>query len=1101
MTLGPLKAPNEQQRLASLRAYGVLDTPPDPRLDAITRVAAKVFRVPIALVSLVDEHRQWIKSAAGCIPAGTETTRDIAFCAHALLHPHQPLVVADATRDPRFANNPAVTEAPGIRFYAGVPLLGIDGYPLGTLCIIDTTSRVISSAELETLADFALAASAVLDLYRNAAEARQSEAYFRAMADDAPVMIWVTGPDGNATFLNRLWCETTGQTLTEALGYGWTGAIHEEDRGTAGQAFQSASAQRLPFRTEYRLCRADGCWAWVIDTGQPRFGANGCFLGYVGAVLDITERRAAEDALRESEDHYRSSVELNPQIPWTATPSGSITEVSPRWTDLTGLSLGKTLGEGWTHAVHPADLDRTVQHWKHALASGEAVDVEYRLRLCDGTFRWFRARAAPKRAANGQIVRWYGTLEDIQDRKAANQALLESEAFARSILENSPDCIRVFDPEGQLLFMNGAGYRLLEIEARPVPQEGSWGSFAPAAHQNQIASALEAALAGQATRFTISRSRNDGSEQWLDLITSRIPGADEPPSRLLSIARDVTAPVLAQREAESLAARLSSVLESTTDSVVMLDREWRLTYANRNAYQLFADRSLRFGESVWSIFPEKQQSIFANSYNKAMDEQVPVAFEDYLAPLDLWLDVHVYPAPGGLSVFFRDVTERRKAEQQWLIAQEKLEQISHYDALTGLPNRLLFCERLEAALAETRRRMNIAVLSLDLDGFAAINDTLGHSLGDLLLQQFAQRLQNHAGVAHTVARFGGDEFAVIQTSRQQPSNIIKLGSRIIKALSEPFDLNGQQVVISTSVGMAASPMHGTSAEELLKAAGIALFAAKAEGYGTQLLFQPGMHETLQNRHTIGAALRQAISHGEFELHYQPLVRLRDGDVSGFEALIRWRHPERGMISPADFIPAAEELGLITAIGEWALRRACHEAAGWPAGISVAVNLSPVQFRSAELLKIVGKALSDAGLPPGQLQLEITETLLLQNNERNLEALLGLRSMGVKIALDDFGTGYSSLSYLHSFPFDKVKLDRSFVSPLPASQGALAIVRAVAGLGSALGITTTAEGIETVEQMTSLQAEGYDEGQGYLFSRPVRATEIHSLIHKRHSQYL
>ncbi|MBP0495007.1 PAS domain S-box protein [Roseomonas indoligenes] len=928
---------------------------------------------------------------------------------------------------------------------------------------------------------------------------RESETRFRKMADDAPVIVWVADPDGTATFFSQLWTETTGQAVSEALGSGWMAAVHPEDHAKIEQAFEVAAARSAPFRVEYRLRRSGGDWAWVIDAGQPRFGRDGSFLGYVGSILDITERREMEAALRESEEHYRYSVELSPQIPWTATPEGMVDEVGLRWHGQIGMSRQETLGAGWARALHPDDAERALQGWDRSLRSGEPLDHEYRLQLSDGSYRWFRARAAARRDAGGRIVRWYGTLENIQDRKAAEQALRESEAFARTILENSPDCVRILDIEGRLLFMNEAGHHLLDLDSTADLDTKIWGEIIPPEYREMIEGALAAAMAGKTSRFTTHRFKRDGSVQWLDTIVGYIPGAEDRPARLLSISRDVTsvrqareAAETARREAEAAAARLSAVLESTMDGVLMLDHDWRVTYASQNARRLLQDRGFRTGASVWTMFPDEMDGVFAAHYRKVMTEQVPVAFEEYLASVHCWFEVHAYPAPEGISIFFRDVTQRREAERERLAAQEKITHMARHDALTGLPNRILFRERLGHILKDRRPGMRTAVLSLDLDGFGAINDTFGHAVGDTLLGHVVERIQSHLRGSDTLARFGGDEFAIVQPSVQQPEDAARLACRIVALLSKPFELHGQQIIIGTSVGVAIAPEDGRTADDLLKSAGVALFGAKSEGRGTHAFFRPGMHERLRTRQAIKAAMIHALPRGEFELHYQPLVRLKTGEISCFEALLRWRHPERGLISPADFIPVAEETGLIVSMGEWALREACSRAAGWPAGCGVAVNLSPAQFRSAGLVDAVSRTLSDSGLQPELLQIEITESLMLQDSTANLDVLRGLRSLGVRIAMDDFGTGYSSLSYLRSFPFDKIKLDQSFVRELPDGQEARAIIRAVAGLGATLGVTTTAEGIETLDQLRILLSTGYDEGQGYLFSKPVADPDVAQL---------
>jgi diguanylate cyclase (GGDEF)-like protein len=423
--------------------------------------------------------------------------------------------------------------------------------------------------------------------------------------------------------------------------------------------------------------------------------------------------------------------------------------------------------------------------------------------------------------------------------------------------------------------------------------------------------------------------------------------------------------------------------------------------------------------------------------------------------------------------------------------------MAHHDALTGLPNRVLFHRRLGEALSRIRRGGGqLAVLCLDLDQFKSVNDTLGHPVGDALLKTVAQRLDHCVGDSDMVARLGGDEFAIILPTIGGPQDAEQTASKVIDVLGQPYEIQGHELVVGASIGIAIAPGDGDAADALLRNADMALYRAKGDGRGRFNFFEPEMDRRIQLRRTLELDLRKAFQNGEFELYYQPLINLAGGDVSGFEALLRWRHPERGMVSPAEFIPLAEEIGLITPLGEWVLRNACAEAMTWPAHVKVAVNLSPVQFKSRNLVQAVLTALAYSRLPATRLELEITESVLLGETEANLAVLHQLRSLGVHISMDDFGTGYSSLSYLRSFPFDKIKIDQSFVRELAERPDCMAIIRAVVGLGTSLGIATTAEGVETPEQLERLRAEGCTEVQGFLLRPPRRASDVALMLRDR-----
>ncbi|GJD95899.1 putative bifunctional diguanylate cyclase/phosphodiesterase [Methylobacterium iners] len=441
---------------------------------------------------------------------------------------------------------------------------------------------------------------------------------------------------------------------------------------------------------------------------------------------------------------------------------------------------------------------------------------------------------------------------------------------------------------------------------------------------------------------------------------------------------------------------------------------------------------------------------------------------------------------GGWVVTLDDVTHHRAANR-----------IDQRDGLTGLASRGELDERLKAFLAAVQREGGQAALvCLDLDRFKAVNDTLGHPVGDALLKMVAQRLRSAVREGDVVARLGGDEFAILQIGGEQPQAADALARRLVDLIGRTYVAQGHMLNIGTSVGIALVPEDGLSADTLLRNADLALYRAKADGRGTFRFFKPEMDERMQARRGLEIDLRKALALKEFELVYQPQTRIEGDTVVGFEALLRWRHPDRGLVSPADFIPLAEEIGLITPIGEWVLRTACREAALWPDSITIAVNLSAVQFRGSRLLDTVTSALAGSGLAAARLELEITEGALLEDTDAVLAVLNGLRELGVRVSMDDFGTGYSSLSYLQKFPFDKIKIDQSFVRSMASDRDSAAIIRAVTSLGSSFGMTTIAEGVETPEQLARIRAEGCTEAQGYLISRPLTPEAARAFIAAR-----
>jgi diguanylate cyclase (GGDEF)-like protein len=545
-------------------------------------------------------------------------------------------------------------------------------------------------------------------------------------------------------------------------------------------------------------------------------------------------------------------------------------------------------------------------------------------------------------------------------------------------------------------------------------------------------------------------------------------------------------------ELQSVRSVLEAAINNMSQGLLMFDAQARLVICNRrylDMYALSADQvspgcslrdilELRGEVGLFSGDPDEYVSSLVEAMRQGADDTRLMELQDGRT-----IAILNHPMPdGGWVATHEDITERRRVEM-------KIAHMARHDGLTDLPNRMWLRERLGHALGAVHRGERLAVLYLDLDHFKSVNDTLGHPVGDELLKAIAGRLRRCVRETDIVARIGGDEFAIVRTNLRDSQEPNALARRLCEVIRAPYEIDGHAVIVDTSVGIAIAPNDGTDANELLKNADMALYGAKTDGRGTYRFFEPEMDARMKARRTLELSLRGALERGEFDLNYQPLLHLGHNRVSCCEALLRWKHPQRGLVSPAEFIPVAEEMGLIGPLGDWVLRKACSDAALWPDEIRVAVNLSPIQLMNRNLLPVVMNALAASGLASHRLELEITEAVLLQNTDRTLTTLHQLRELGVNIAMDDFGTGYSSLSYLRRFPFDKIKIDRGFIAGLPDDQESAAIVRAVAGLADSLRMATAAEGVETQAQLDKVRALGCTEMQGYLFSRPRELPDL------------
>jgi diguanylate cyclase (GGDEF)-like protein/PAS domain S-box-containing protein len=828
---------------------------------------------------------------------------------------------------------------------------------------------------------------------------------------------------------------------------------------------------------------------------------------WVATHEDITER---QDLLRAHTEAERLLRERKLQIDTALNnmvhglcmfdAQGTLVLFNERYREMMGLPaeslLGRSLLDLLRYRQTVGEFEGDPEQVSESLVARARAGQTSTMIMETGRGRALRVIDHPM--ANGG---WVATFEDISDQRQLEQERDRNRDFLDQIIENVPMTIVVKDAATRkFVLANRAAEKLWSFDRRRAIGKTPHELF-PKARADAMTDYDDRAIGAEGPVFS-GEHRNLGGADAGRIFTSRrltIRGNDGQPQYLITVIEDVTERHALEKERDRNREFLDQIIENVPAIIFVKNASDRKYVLVNRAAETFwgVSRANIVGKTAYEVFSRAEADRMTVRDDELLESKAPI-FEER----------EIDTASGNLrSIFSRrlaiqddqgqaqyilgvveDVTERKNAEQ-------RIAHLAHYDALTNLPNRSLLREKLEQELSLARRGGRLAVLYLDLDHFKSVNDTLGHSTGDELLKAVTEEMRSCLREVDILARLGGDEFAIVQTGIEHPTDAAVLAQKLRDAITRTFfDLNGHHVAIDISIGIALAPDDGTEVDQLLKCADMALYGAKAEGRATFRYFESEMDARMKLRRSLQVDLRKALVNKEFELHFQPLVQLDDGKISGCEALLRWYHPERGIIPPADFIPIAEETGLINAIGEWVLRRACAEAATWPADIKVAVNVSPVQFRNQGLPQAVISALAAANLAPHRLELEMTESVLLQSNETTLRRLHQLRELGVRISLDDFGTGYSSLSYLRSFPFDKIKIDRAFINDLSSSSEAAAIVQAIVTLATSLDMTTTAEGVETEQQAALLREMGCVEGQGYLFSRPKpRQDIVHELV--------
>jgi diguanylate cyclase (GGDEF)-like protein/PAS domain S-box-containing protein len=792
------------------------------------------------------------------------------------------------------------------------------------------------------------------------------------------------------------------------------------------------------------------------------------------------------------------------------TPQGIVANWNPGAQRAKGYTSDEIVGQHYSvfYTEDERQQARPAQNLAVATREGRFEAQGWRIRKDKSSF-WAHVIIDAIYDDSGELIGFAKITRDCTEQQAALVAQREQERRFRLLVQGVTDyAIYMLDPQGHVVNWNAGAERAKGYKADEIIGQHFSVFYVDEDRARQLpAQNLE--IARNEGRFHAEgvRQRKDGSHFWTSVVIDAI--YDEEGGQLIGFAK-ITQDISERREQElrlleskelaeqysrksaSLSRFLDSVISNIPAAVIAQDvASHELLLANHQASLLFAgEQKDMVGQVAEACLPPSAAAYVNQQMARGLrDSNVHAAeslVETAIGPRTLRSRVlrnqHTVGGADYVLLVAEDVTEE-------LAAQAQIHHMAHHDALTGLPNRTLLQQRLQQALEQADKSQRLtAALCLDLDNFKNINDALGHAFGDKLLRALAQRLRRELRDEDTLARLGGDEFAIILPNLEAREMAHLVAQRLVNAVEPPFLIEGHNCAVGVSIGLAFSPDDHHQPEQLMGYADMALYEAKRNGRNRYESFRYELDEAARTRRMMEMELRTALHLGQLEMYYQPIVGERGQEISGYEALMRWVHPTKGTIMPGDFIPIAEESGLIHEIGNRALNLACQEAASWSDDHSVAVNLSPVQFRSANLVDTVEMALVDSGLPPRRLELEITESVLLENSVENVATLRALKALGVAISLDDFGTGYSSLGYLRSFPFDRIKIDMSFVRDMTESREALAIIRAIMGMSTSLMIKTTAEGVETVEQMEQLLAEGCSHFQGYYFGRPVPADE-------------
>ncbi|MCE7962387.1 MAG: PAS domain S-box protein [Acidobacteria bacterium ACB1] len=946
---------------------------------------------------------------------------------------------------------------------------------------------------------------------------RESEARYRELFENASDIIYVHDLEGNYRSINKAGESVFGYSREEALKLNLSNVIAPDHLEQAREAFQKKLAgDETKTIYEVDCIRKDGGRV-TLEVNSSLAFKDGKPFAVQGIARDITDRRVSEEALRKSEANLAAAQRITHLGSWELELKDGINSTKNviNWSDevyrIFGYeprSIEPTI-EFIYNAIRPSDRTIFSEGFVSAIKEGKFFDVEARIVLPDGRDRLLKTQAETVIGPNGRTERMFGTIQDITDSRRAEEALRDSEARYRDLIENANDLIYTHDMDGYFTSLNRAGELVSGYSREELLKMHYTDIVAPEFLEAASNMAPRMSENDKPTMYEIEIIAKNGSRVTLE-VSTRMMYADGVPIGVQGLGRDITEKRIAEQKIHETVSLFSSTFESTADGIIVmsLDREI-ITYNKKFGDMWQLPASIKTTKDADEMIAHlcsqlEEPDLFLSDLDTLYGD--PMLATDSLVRLK---DGRIYErysqpqltdgVPVGRVCCFRDITERT-------LAEERLRHYALHDPLTELPNRAAFMNHLRDAVARSERSeyAQFAVLFLDLDRFKVINDSLGHTIGDKLLVAIAEKLSACVRPGDVVARLGGDEFTILLQRSSDPHEVSKIAERLQTRISEPFKLDNYEVFTTASIGIVLSGQIHRTPEDFLRDADAAMYRAKEGGKARFEIFDQELHVRNMNLMRIETDLRHAVEKEQFEVHYQPIVDLETGLVSEFEGLIRWRHPEHGLVGPEEFVHVAEETGLIIPIGKWILTEACRQVALWQRDahrqLSISVNLSAKQLMHPTLTAQVRDAISLSGLHPSQVKLEVTESTVMEHSDKALKVLKELSRMGVGLSTDDFGTGYSSLSYLQKFPFQRLKIDRSFVKAMDEDEKSSLIVKTVLMLGENLDLEVVAEGIETRSQREKLRELKCGLGQGYLFSRPVPAAQAKDLL-KRGFAYI